>query len=240
MCEGYARLGLFEEASSYLSELLGNRELITRGESSPSVRYLRNIVGYASDYGKLDVAAHYYKTLKEEGLLSANVMTLNQLILGCAHANRLGDALKYFEEMRLMALAPDAFTLQYLVLAYCRVGKRQEAMQLLAEMKLLGGNPRLRPTAATYHTLISAHADPANPQMAAALDVMQQLHAELGPAPTEVLNRLILCYAVLGDGEAAVRIWQELIVAKKRNPDAATFAALLLAMIRCGELFSAG
>lgn len=155
----------------------------------------------------------------------------NVLIAAQGAQGRHGAALRSWERMRLLGVAPNDGTYRNLVMACARSGALDEARRIFALQ--CSEAPERAPGAPTCAALVYAHvvAD----DLAGAVATIEALHESNARLSAHAYNPVLAASARVGDIDATLALLETMrwhAVA----PDACTFAALIHACAKTGEV----
>uniref|UniRef100_A0A7N0T3I8 Pentatricopeptide repeat-containing protein n=1 Tax=Kalanchoe fedtschenkoi TaxID=63787 RepID=A0A7N0T3I8_KALFE len=155
---GFCRRKKIDEAYETL------KEMERAGVKPDSVTY-NTLISCFSKLGDFETAGIIMSRMSQEGLVP-NVVTYGAVIHAFCESDRLDEAVKIFERMRV---PPNTVIYNILIDGHCKTGNIETAASLMNEMR--AGN--LRPTTNTYNSLFKAFME--EQRLDKALNLMDQM-----------------------------------------------------------------
>ncbi|XP_050382637.1 pentatricopeptide repeat-containing protein At4g26680, mitochondrial [Argentina anserina] len=148
------------------------------------------------------------------------VESCNAFLSSLLGLHRADVALGFYREMRRCRISPNVYTLNMVMCAYCRVGKLENAVEVLEKMDGMGFSP----TIVSYNTLIAGHCDKG---LLSSAVKFKNLMAKSGLHPNVVtFNTLIDGFVKQGKLAEANKIFSEM-KAMNVAPNTVTYNTLI-------------
>lgn len=191
-------------------------------ECEPTLKAYVTVFSILVDENQLKVALRFYRYMRQLGF-PPNVASLNVLIKALSkNSGTMDSAIRIFREMPNHGCIPDTYTYGTLINGLCKIGKINEAKELLKEMEMEMKD--CSPSVVTYTCLIHGLCQLNN--LDEAMAFLQEMEAKKIIPNVYTYSSLINGLCKNGRSSEAMELL-EVMVGKRHKPNMVTYSTLL-------------